>query len=164
MPRTLRTVHKVINQACDEIIAAADLHGTGTETALNLLVNATMSYLEHSATDLKGVARRDFGVNLATLLEWIATDDAPEEPSSADQVISDEPGRFSTEPITTGDGATDVPTTIEVAQLVPLPPVIDAKGTAHPGRKHLPRCGVWNGLDCTCAQLGPKKKGGGSRG
>lgn len=185
MPRKMRTIHKTINDACDEIIEAGNFTDTGTEVALCLLVNAALSYLEHSAITLEDVARNDYDdVDLPTLLGWIK-DGPPREDdddllavadavgvnrtehSSAERVTSGESGPLSTEPVTTGDAATDVPTTLS---LVPpmhttLPPVIDAKGTPHPERKHYPKCGVWSGLDCTCAQIAPKKhKGGGSRG
>jgi len=182
MPRTLRTIHKAINEACDEIIEAGDFTDTGTEVALCLLVNATMSYLEHSATDLDQVARNDYkDVDLPTLIEWIRTgpptDEAPDDlmavadaagvsTSSADQVNADVERRVST--VSTGDSATDVPTTLS---LVPPPidlsvgPVIGADGQPRPKAKHFPRCAVWVGGDCTCASIAPKKwKGGGSRG
>jgi len=176
MPRTLRTIHKAINAACDEIIEAGDFTDTGTEVALCLLVNATMSYLEHSADDLEAVARNDYtDVTLEDLLTWIRTGPPTDEgtddlmaladaagvnrtkPSSTERVNADGPRRVSDE------SPTNVP--VPLTLVPPLPPVIGLDGIPRAKAKHYPRCEVWIGLDCTCASLTPKKgKGGGSRG
>lgn len=171
MPRTMRTIHKAINAACDEIIEAGKFDDTGTEVALCLLVNATMSYLEHSATDLDEVARNDYkDVTLEDLLTWVRTGPPRDEGTDDLMAVADAVGVNRTadtsepvERLSTGTAATDVPATLHL--LPPLPPVIGLDGIPRAKAKHYPKCEVWIGLDCTCASLTPKKgKGGGSRG
>jgi len=179
------TIRRTINEACDEIIDAGQFTDTGTEVALCLLVNTTMSYLEHSASTLEEVARNDYDdVDLPTLLTWIRTGPPREDTDNgapddlmavADAVgVNRTQALEPTEPpgpdtssaadrLVTGDGATDVPTTLHLVP--PLPPVIGLDGIPRYKAKHLPKCAVWIGLDCTCAQLAPKKgKGGGHDG
>jgi hypothetical protein len=140
MPRTLGSIHRELNRACEEILDAADLRGTPTEDAMNLLVNAAISYLERSAKTLEQVAHNDYGEDLDTVVGWISR--YPE------RVNDDEPGPVSV----VADAANAIP--------APLPDF------PTDGRKHRPHCKVWTFGECTCHEDVPKDwlKGGGSGG
>lgn len=64
-------ISDALNRACDDIIDAADLPDTGTRDALNLLVNATMVYLETPNATLSDVVANYDENDLDTVLSWI---------------------------------------------------------------------------------------------
>lgn len=76
-------VSAALNRAADDIIAAAELPETGTIDALNLLVNAALSYLADPSVTLADVARDNYITNqdgqpgwtgqdaLAEIISWI---------------------------------------------------------------------------------------------
>jgi hypothetical protein len=78
-------VNAALNRACDDIIEAAELPDMGARDALNLLVNAAVTYLTGGASDLSEVvdACYDTDTTLAHVLAWIdgqefaADDDEP---------------------------------------------------------------------------------------
>lgn len=67
----LQDVTTALNRACDDIVGAAGLADTGVRDALNLLVNAGLSYLDGTADDLAGVAAACYDEPLETVLGWI---------------------------------------------------------------------------------------------
>lgn len=79
MPDDVRTythsqVLAAINQACDDIANATELPESGIIDALNLLVNATASYLDGSAKDLEEVAAANYdAASLEEILDWITS-------------------------------------------------------------------------------------------
>jgi hypothetical protein len=64
-------VSDTLNQACQDIIEAAQLPETGTRDALNLLVNATLVRLREPDQTLEGVAVQSYAEQLSTILDWI---------------------------------------------------------------------------------------------
>lgn len=60
---TEEQVAEALNRACDEINDAAQLSETGTIDALNLLVNAAMTYLKKPEADL-GTVAEDYCIDL----------------------------------------------------------------------------------------------------
>lgn len=76
-------VSAALNRAADDIISAAELPDTGTIDALNLLVNAAVSYLTDPGITLADVARDNYDTNhdgrqpwtgqdaLAEIISWI---------------------------------------------------------------------------------------------
>lgn len=73
-------VSAALNRAADDIIGAADLPDTGTVDALNLLVNATLTYLRNPDADLATVVASNYSSGnddsptLEDVLEWISGD------------------------------------------------------------------------------------------
>jgi hypothetical protein len=78
---TREEISKVLNRACDEIAEEAGLPDSGTIDALNLLVNATLFYLDNPGGDLAGVAESNYDIDpddledgrtaLDVVIDWI---------------------------------------------------------------------------------------------
>lgn len=69
-------VRDAANRAANEIIAAADLDDTGCVDVINLMVNATMTFLTDPDESLVGVVDANYGVDgdAAELLEELLAD------------------------------------------------------------------------------------------
>lgn len=72
-PRTWTTdqVEAALNSAADDILEATEAEDEGLRDALNLLVNAALSYLTGEAADLEGVAEKNYDADLSSILSWI---------------------------------------------------------------------------------------------
>jgi hypothetical protein len=68
---TYDEVHAAVNKAANDIIEAADLPDEGARDALNLCVNATLNYLDGTATDLSEVVDHGYEADLDEVLGWI---------------------------------------------------------------------------------------------
>lgn len=62
-----------LNTAVEDIIDAAELKGTGTIDALQLMLNYTYDQLFHGATNLEGCVEQSYdkGTTLDDILSWI---------------------------------------------------------------------------------------------
>jgi hypothetical protein len=79
---TEHDVSAAINKAADDILDAVDAPGTGLRDALNLMVNAAVSYLRREAATLRDVIDLNYdideedeeeaGDNYSTVLGWVA--------------------------------------------------------------------------------------------
>ena len=58
---TVDDVRKALNQAADDVIDAGDFDETGAIDVANLVVNAAISYLEGSASNLVEVIEQNYG-------------------------------------------------------------------------------------------------------
>jgi len=69
---TRAAVEAAVNRAADDVIEAAELPDTGARDAVNLTVNAALSYLDDAGgMDLAGVVEANYDVDLAEVLTWI---------------------------------------------------------------------------------------------
>jgi len=60
-----------LNRAADDILDAVQAGDDGLRDGINLMVNATISYLRGDAGDLHAVADGSYGTTLETILGWI---------------------------------------------------------------------------------------------
>lgn len=65
-------VASALNRAADDILEATEAGDEGLRDALNLMVNAALSYLSGSADTLAGVAEANYDSTLDEILGWIA--------------------------------------------------------------------------------------------
>lgn len=69
---THREVVDVLNQACDDLIEAAELGDTGVRDALNLLVNAASYYLGHpDDRNLASMVEAHYDDSYEDVIGWI---------------------------------------------------------------------------------------------
>lgn len=66
-------IRELLNAAADEVIAAADLPDTGTQDAINLVVNAALHYLfVNPSAPLNEVVEQSYGESYETVIGWIS--------------------------------------------------------------------------------------------
>jgi hypothetical protein len=64
-------VSDALNQAADDILDAVDAGDEGLRDGLNLMVNATLSYLAGEADNLQDVVESNYGDEYDTVLGWV---------------------------------------------------------------------------------------------
>lgn len=70
---TTAEVADVVDQAADEILDAVDASDEGLRDAVNLMVNATTTYLAGEADALREAVELNYDENFETVLGWIET-------------------------------------------------------------------------------------------
>lgn len=66
---TTEQVSAALNKAADNV---GELGSDATRDAINLVVNAAMSYLEGEATDLRGVIAANYSADTNEVLSWLS--------------------------------------------------------------------------------------------
>lgn len=69
---TEEAVQTAANQAAEDILAAVEGGSSGKRDALNLLVNATLSYVTRDAHDLTEAVDQNYDATFEQVLSWIA--------------------------------------------------------------------------------------------
>jgi hypothetical protein len=68
---TERQVHKALAQAANNILDAVNAGDEGLPDAINLMVNAALSYLVGEAEDLPGVVDANYSDDYETVIGWV---------------------------------------------------------------------------------------------
>lgn len=72
MAYDINAVSDAVNKAANDIIEAVDAGEEGLRDALNLMVNATICYLDGTASTLAEVAEQNYDeASIEDILDWI---------------------------------------------------------------------------------------------
>lgn len=73
MPYTTEQVSAALNAAADSVLVAIEAPDEGVRDAINLVVNATMTMLDHPDASLEDVVASNYGdVTLGEIKDWCA--------------------------------------------------------------------------------------------